>query len=215
MHGLKKYSSLAVLIWLLAAVAATEGIGQNKKPAAPQLTGSATMFAGWRGELAIIQREDSLENGRIKDTYYSIGPGSRRVSVAGTHQPSNLAIGTVLVRDYEPLPNTLALVFNLDVDEKESRALREALNAWWEKGEGKLQDFPEVHATFRIVLADRELWVKKGTLTASMGEAGYEYRPPKLRFATLSPSRAVLLVELTGSDGSDFVRMSVPPNVLQ
>jgi hypothetical protein len=206
------------LICLLVAVPG--GLGQTRQarqaasPADSALLGSATMFLGWRGESAVLLREDNFENGRTKVSYWNLRPDSRMIRLSRADRPLNLPRGSVLVSDYSSASNEPRVVFQFDADPNEVQALERALAAWLERSDGKRQSFPQIHATLRILLGEHDVWVKKRTLGVSAGEAGYEYKPPQLRFATVSPTKSTLLVELTGSDGSEFISIAIQPKAL-
>jgi hypothetical protein len=69
---------------------------------------------------------------------------------------------------------------------------------------------PQVSAILRLLTVSADgtesvIWEKATTLTASVGEAGYHYEPPRLKAAILSPSRATLFAEVIG--GGDHERL--------
>jgi hypothetical protein len=186
---------------------------QALAPADSHLLGSAAMFLGWRGESSILRQEDNFETGRITVTYFALGPNSRMTRLRGS-PPSDLPQGTVLVDNYSSVTREAAAVFQFDADPKEVQALEQALAAWWGRGDGKPQGFPTIHATLRILLRtskERTVWVQKRVIGVSFGEAGYEFNPPRLQFAALSPDKSALVVELSGDTDAEFIRIPVPP----
>jgi hypothetical protein len=210
MPGPKSRSIYAARICLLATVAAVGGYGQGRSTNTPQLLGSAVMFVGWRADSAVMQKEENFENGQIKVSYFTLGSDSQMRPLPRSYRPADLPRGTVLVQDYTPAPNTPGIDFKLETDPREVKAVEDALEAWAARGDGQPQSFPQIHANFRILFGERDVWTKRQTLSVSGGEAGYEYKPPKLRFAALSPQKSALVVELTGSSGSRFVRIELP-----
>jgi hypothetical protein len=97
---------------------------------------------------------------------------------------------------------------------EELATLQAALKSWREEGPAANVVFPTVHATLTIQVGPQPLrvaWKQSRAYTAAAGENGFYFDPPRLRNAVASPSGSILLVELYGSEGSEFVRLTISP----
>jgi len=177
----------------------------------PEL-GPNAEFIGWEGETALFREETQSQDSKSKVAYYEMRSGSRVVSIlAPKTSGSQLSPGSMLLSDYIPAPGGTAVVFHLDADPKEVDALGAAIAKWSEEGTGKTQKFPVVHATLDVGIVregnQKTVWRRRRDLTATPGEAGYVYDPPRLRFAVISPAGSTLLIELVNGAGSEFIRI--------
>lgn len=179
----------------------------------PQL-GPNAEFLGWQGETALFREETHFQNRKSKVVaYYAMSSGSRVAAILPpkTAGPTRLNPGEVLLADYIPAPGGRAIVFHLDADSKEVAALGSAIAKWSDEGTGKPQSFPVVHAALVVTFVregkEETVWRQRRDLTATAGEAGYVYDPPRLRFAVISPAGSTLLIELVNGAGSEFIRI--------
>ncbi|MBC7928102.1 MAG: hypothetical protein H7039_20855 [Bryobacteraceae bacterium] len=202
-------ATLAILSMLAYAGDAPQSPVRDK----PEQIGFSNEFVGWRGESAVFRRERYLSSGQMQTSSYALGVRGR--STAPGSKTWKLYPGTILLQDYtasESSPSKIS--FELDADPARIRALEEEMTRWSEQEAPKLPaSFPQVPAALRILLEDqgskRVVWEQKRKLTASPGENGFRFEPPRLRFAALSKSGATLLVELISSEGSEFVRIAL------
>jgi len=177
------------------------------------MLGPGAQFIGWRGETALFREETYRQNGASRITYYAMDPRSRATAIPKSRigQLAGSVSGTVLLADYIPVPGETAVVFRLEADPQEVDALQSAIQTWLEQGSGKAQSFPLVHAELIVKLVQvgkkDTVWRQRRDLTATTGEGGYVYDPPRLRFAVLSPAESTLLVELVNGVGSEFIRI--------
>jgi hypothetical protein len=189
----------------------------KQQHAAPRVAtlGPGAEFLGWRGETAVFREESYRPNGPSRVAYYVTDPSSiiSAISKPVSGEPTGLQPGTVLLGDYVPANGELAATFQLEADAQEVAALGSAIVKWSEEGSGKTQRFPLVHATLVVTLLragkGEAVWRQRRDLTATAGEGGYVYDPPRLRFAVLSPAGSTLLVELVNGAGSEFIRIAV------
>jgi hypothetical protein len=186
----------------------------KQQPAQPASTlGPEAEFLSWQGETALFREETYGRSSTPKVAYYALTSGSRVLTIPPPKSggPTESKPGRVLLADYIPTTGETAPVFHLDADPKEVDALGSAIAKWIEEGTGKLQTFPIVHATLAVTL-DREgleetVWKQRRNFTATAGEAGYVYDPPRLRFAVISPAGSTLLIELVNDARSEFIRI--------
>jgi len=182
--------------------------------------GPKTEFLGWRGEVALFREQTDTETGPGNVAYYAMRPGSNlttavtaKTAWAIRHGSAKLAPGRVLLSDYNPASGDTAVAFHLDTDPAEVDALGSAIAKWSEEGQGKLHNFPVVHATLTVKLVrngqEETAWQRQRELSATHGEGGYVYDPPRLRFAVISPAGSSLLFELATDAGSEFIRVSL------
>jgi hypothetical protein len=223
MRGRKSINTVTACIAACVAAVAQPSPKQAVKPPpkqqheAPRVAtlGPGAEFLGWRGETAVFREETYRPDGASRVAYYSMMPGSRVTAIPSpkTGEPAGPESGKVLLSDYIPAPGEMATVFQLEADAQEVAALGSAIVKWSEEGSGKTQRFPVVHAELivRLVRAGKEeaVWRQRRDLTATAGEGGYIYDPPKLRFAVLSPAGSTLLAELVNGAGSEFIRIAV------
>ena len=220
----RKNTRAAALPCLLVCLAT--GAAQSPKPSAapgkqqpvrpaPTL-GPKAEFLGWQGETALFREETYGRSSTPKVAYYALTSGSRVLAIPPPKSsgPTNSQPGRVLLADYYiSAPGEAAPVFQFDADPKEVDALGSAIAKWIEEGTGKLQTFPIVHATLAVTLVregkEETVWRQRRDLTATAGEAGYVYDPPRLRFAVISPEGSTLLIELVNDAGSEFIRISL------
>lgn len=189
--------------------------------------GASRWFRGWLGEAAVLRQEDYLEDGRIRVSYLAVDLGGAerllgRAKTVGSggdlpRDPPGLRPGKVLIKDHKPQSAAPKIVFRVEADPAKTRSLEEALARWWKEGAGRQTTFPVVPATLRIDMAPAAgppvaLWREATTLTAWLGETGYNFEPPRLRFAVLSPSGATLCVELMRAEQGRYVQIPMPRN---
>jgi len=220
MPGRKSIRIALACLAALTAVGAPQTAKQPGQPSAkpqpaqrsPQL-GPHAEFLGWDGETALFREETQLQNSKSKTAYYALHSGSRLAAIPQpkTAGSTKLKPGRVLLSDYIPSQGDIAIAFRLDTDDQEVAALGSAIANWSDRGTGKRQSFPIVHATLGITL-QREgegetVLRQRRNLTATAGEGGYVYDPPRLRFAVLSPAGSTLLIELVNGAGSEFIRI--------
>jgi hypothetical protein len=222
--GPKSSRALVAGILVLAAL----GFRVLDTPAAPEakprrpaqartMLGTGAQFVGWRGETALF-REDTYRPDRPSTVkYYGMDPAAVVMAIPESKVVGSAAVapGTVLLADYVPTKGERAVTFHLGADLKEEAALQSAIREWLDEGTGKSRRFPSVHADLivKLVGGDTEeiVWRQRRILTASAGEGGYVYDPPRLRFAVLSPAGSTLLIELVNGAGSEFIRIPLPP----
>ena len=221
MRGRKSIRTVAACIAAWAAAVAQQPPKQPIKPPAKQQHAAPTLglgaqFLGWHGETAFFREETYRPDGASRIAYYAMDPGSSVTAIPAPKigEPGGPQPGTVLLADYIPAPGERATVFQFEADPKEEAALGSAIEKWTEEGSGKAQRFPFVHTTLVVTLVragkEEAVWRQKRDLTATPGEGGYTYDPPRLRFAALSPAGSTLLVELVNGAGSEFIRIPVP-----
>jgi len=177
-------------------------------PPVPSISGWDLTFAGWNGASSIIRKEETAENGRLKVSYLALGSSRRPVPA---HSSPDLLPGEVLVRDYTDAASGASARFEFDAPAAQVQALESAIEAWWKEGSAKGSPFPTVQARFGVFLRDaageRQVWEQKRNLSAVISDNGYHWEPPRLRFASLAPSRSALLIELVSAGVSEFVRI--------
>jgi len=198
----------SILVVVSACGQAPRARPAKPPPPVPSISGSDLTFAGWDGSSSLIRKEETAENGRLKVSYLALGSSPRPVPA---HAAPDLPPGEVLVRDYTDAASPASARFEFDAPAAQVQALESAIEAWWKEGSQKGNPFPVIQARFRVFLRDaageRLVWEQKRDLSAVISENGYHWEPPRLRFASLAPSRSALLVELVSAGVSEFVRI--------
>jgi hypothetical protein len=214
MPGRKNIGIKLVCLMAWAAMA----VAQTAPPPSQQPRhelGPHSAFLGWQGETALFREETDTEAGSPKAAYYAMRRGSnltvRVPAKTARSLTAKLLPGRILLSDYNPTPGDTTVSFHLDEDPAEVDALGAAIAKWSEEGQGKPHSFPVVHATLLVKFVrngqEEIVWRQQRQLSASAGEGGYVYDPPRLRFAVMSPEESTLLIELVTGSGSEFVRI--------
>lgn len=218
MPGRKKFRTAIVCLAAWTAVGAPQTPKPPPQPSvksqparrAPEL-GPKAEFLGWDGERAVFREETELPTGKSGIAYYAWSKAARLKVIPQPKKaaPAKFQPGAVLLSDFTSAPGSRSIAFRLHANPEEVAALGSAIAKWTEEGTGKRRSFPFVHATLIVGLTkdgkEEIVWKKRRDLTATPGEAGYVYDPPRLRFAAISPAGSTLLIELVNSAGSEFV----------
>jgi hypothetical protein len=171
-------------------------------------------FIGWRGGDAVFRSEELLPGSKIRTSFFCLGAASRPVPLSAKY--SGLPRGTALVKDYATVTAYPSVSFQFQARPEELDALYAAVRARALEGSGAKIAFPIVNASLTIRLGpnpDRIVWRRNRALSAVAGDNGFHFDPPRLRTAILSPTGAVMLIELYGSDGSEFIRIPLAPAI--
>lgn len=202
-----------------------DAASRRQSPQASQTEGNfidtTSSFRGWRGEAAVMRQEDILDSGSDRASFYSISQDGKQTQLSPAkgreagrgefvQDPAGLRPGKIFVLGHDIRIHDPAITLQIDCDDQKVQALQRAI-ADWEPG----KELPEIPAKLKLlwVVSGHNptiLWRDSRMLTAVAGEASYEYSPPSLSLAVLSPSGRTLLVGLTIGNEEEYHMIVMP-----
>ena len=152
------------------------------------------------GRLAlVVLLEETTPRGDIVNRYYRLSQTGALPPRRIHDRPRSLQKGTTLFAEYKVQQEWPKLTFNVVLDAAKERALNNELLAYSLREHKDDAVFSSVPATITIELYRQRsgallLWKGVRVLHPYMGETTYEFEPPKLSYASISPSGRRMVV---------------------